>query len=48
MTSGVAQQDPRVLEAEMVLITAELVPEVAMTDAEHGSGFVMTNVDKLI
>ena len=48
MTSGVAQQDPRVLEAEMVLITAELVPEVAMTDAEHGSGLVMADEDKFI
>ena len=28
-------------KAEMVIIAAELVPEVAMTDAEHGSGLVI-------
>ena len=48
MTRGVAQLDPRVLEAEIVMIAAELVPELAMTDVEHGSGLVMADEDKLV
>ena len=48
MTRGVAQLDPRVLEAEMVMIAAELDPEMAMTDAEHGSGLVMADEEKLV
>ena len=41
MTRGVEKLDPRVLEAEMVMIAAELVPEVTMTDAEYGSGLAI-------
>ena len=48
MTRVVGQLDPSMLEAEMVMIAAELVPKVAMIDAEHGAGLVMTNEDKLL
>ena len=48
MTRGVAQLDSKMLEAEMVMIAAELVPKVAMIDAEHGAGLVMTDEDKLL
>ena len=48
MTRGVSQLDPRVLEAGIVMIAAELVPEVAMTDAEQDSGLVLENEDKLV
>ena len=47
-TRGVGQLDPRVLKAELVMIAAELVPEVAMTDAEHGLRLMMTDEDKLV
>ena len=47
MTRGVAQLDPRVIETEMVMIAAELVPEVAMTDAEESSGLVIADENKL-
>ena len=32
----------------MVIIAAELVPEVAMADAERGSALVMADEDKLV
>ena len=38
---------PRVLKAEMVMIAVELVPEVAMTDAEESSGLVIADENKL-
>ena len=41
MTRVVGQLDPSMLEAEMVMIAAELVPEVAMTGAENGSELVI-------
>ena len=47
MTRGVAELNPRVLEAGMVIIAAEKVPKVAMTDAEQGSRLVMADEDKL-
>ena len=48
MKRGIAQLDPRVIETEMVMIAAELVPEVAMTDAEQDSGLVMADEDKRV
>ena len=48
MTRCAAQLDPRVLETEVAMIAAELVPELAMTDVEHGSGLVMADEDKLV
>ena len=36
------------LKAEMVIIAVELVPEVAMTDAKHGPGLMISDGDKLV
>ena len=36
------------LKAEMVMITAELVPEVAMTDAVYGHGLMIADVKIVI
>ena len=41
MPRGVAQLNPRKIEAEMAMIAAKLIPEVAMTDAQQGSGLVI-------
>ena len=47
MKWGVTHLDPRVFKAEMVMIAAELIPEVAITDAKQGPGLVMTDENKL-
>ena len=46
ISRGVTELDPRVLEAEVVMIAAELVPEVVMTDAEQGPACITILIRK--